>query len=142
MTCKKQIVRFLYRGALSDGEVFDTCLDEPHEVVLGRGRVMKPLEQALANMVPGEERTVEIPTEDAYGAYDEDAVQVVPACKVPHGSSMPVGSYVNWFSPRSLNPVPAKVVARENEVITLDFNHPLAGRDLVYWVKLVSTERF
>ena len=68
-------VRFLYRGSLLDGTVFDDGKDEPHEIILGRHQVMKPLEAALSSMEVGEERTVGIQAKDAYGLYDERALQ-------------------------------------------------------------------
>lgn len=134
-----QIVRFLYKGTLADnGEVFDDCKGEPHEVIIGRRQVMKPLEDALALMEPGEERVIELAAADAYGEYDESALQHFPAYKVPNGENLPVGEYIGWTSPRNIEPIPAKVVSIENQVVTLDFNHPLAGKDLTYWVKVVE----
>ena len=63
-------VRFLYRGSLLDGTVFDDGKDEPHEITRGRHQVMKPLEAALSSMEVGDERTVSIQAKDAYGLYD------------------------------------------------------------------------
>ena len=131
-------VRFLYRGRLSDGTVFDDGKDQPHEIILGRHQVMKPLEDALATMQPGEERTVAIAAADAYGPYRQDALQSFPTYAVPHGADLPVGETIGWTSPRNRTPIPAKVVSIEDQVVTLDFNHPLAGKDLVYWVKLAA----
>ena len=133
-------VRFLYRGSLLDGTVFDDGKDEPHEIILGRHQVMKPLEAALSSMEVGEERTVGIQAKDAYGLYDERALQSFPAYKVPHGEDLPVGETIGWTSPRNAQPIPAKVVNIENQVVTLDFNHPLAGKDIEYWVKLVAVD--
>ena len=53
---------------------------------------------------------------------------------------MPVGQYIGWTSPRNVEPIPVKVVSIENQIATLDFNHPLAGKDIVYWVKLVDVD--
>ncbi len=99
---------------------------------------MKPLETALQSMEIDEERTVEIEAKDAYGLYDDEALQSFPAYKVPNGDKIPVGSMIEWTSPRNNKPIPAKVVSIENQIVTLDFNHPLAGKDIVYWVKLVD----
>lgn len=89
-------------------------------------------------MAPGEERVVEIAAADAYGEYDESAVQRFPSYKVPNGENIPVGEYIGWTSPRNSEPIPAKVVSIVNQVVTLDFNHPLAGKDITYWVKVVE----
>lgn len=140
MAQKGQTARFLYRGSFPDGEVFDDCEGTPHEIILGRRQVMKALEDVLLEMEPGEERTVELAAADAYGEYDESAVQHFPTYKVPNGENLPVGEYIGWTSPRNIEPIPAKVVSVENQVATIDFNHPLAGKDIVYWVKLLELE--
>lgn len=137
---KGQKVRFLYKGSFPDGEVFDDSGDVPHEVILGRRQVMRKLEDTLAEMEVGEERTIELSPAEAYGEYNEDAVQHFPTYKVPNGENLPVGEYIGWTSPRNAEPIPAKVVSVENQVATLDFNHPLAGKDIVYWVKLVGVD--
>ena len=124
MPSKGQRVRFLYRGSFPDGRTFDDC--------------MKALEEALAAMEPGEERVLELSPAEAYGAYDESALQRVPTYRIPNGENLPVGQMIAWKTPRSAEPVPATVVSVENQVATLDFNHPLAGKDLVYWVKLID----
>lgn len=135
-----QRVRFLYRGSLPEGEVFDDCEGSPHEIIIGRHQIMRKVEEALAEMEIGEERTIELAPEDAYGPYREDALQKFPAYKVPNGENLPVGETIGWRSPRNIEPIPAKVVSIENQIVTLDFNHPLAGKDIVYWVKLVSVD--
>lgn len=136
----KRRVRFLYRGSLPDGQVFDDCEGTPHDIVLGRGQVMKSLEEALSSMEVGDERTLSIAAEDAYGSYDEKALQSFPISSIPNGKDLPVGETIGWTSPRNNTPLPAKVVRVENQVATLDFNHPLAGKDLVYWIKLVGVD--
>lgn len=138
MAHEGQYARFLYRGSLPNGEVFDQCEETPHEIVLGRHQVMRALENALLEMEIGEERTLELGPDEAYGQYNEDAVQKVPTYKIPNGENLPVGETIGWTSPRNIEPIPVKVVSIENQVATLDFNHPLAGKDIVYWVKLVG----
>ncbi len=138
MNREGQTVAFLYQGSLLDGTIFDEGKSTPHSIVLGRGNVMRALEEALGDMSLGEERTVEIAAADAYGEYDKNAVQHVPLYKIPHGSNMPVGEIVAWKTPLREEPIPARVASIENEVATLDFNHPLAGKDIVYWVKVVD----
>lgn len=131
-------VRFLYKGSFPDGTVFDDGTAEPHEITLGRRQVMEAIESALSTMKVGEEAVIELSAEAAYGPYDEDAVQRFPAYMVPNGNNLPVGKTIGWTSPRNSQPIPAKVSSIENGIVTLDFNHPLAGKDIVYWVKLVE----
>lgn len=136
----KKIVSFLYKGSLLDGTIFDDCKGEPHRIYIGRHQVMSALEDALDEMSLNEERILEIAAKDAYGEYNEDAVQQVPTFKIPNGANMPVGEIIAWKTPRSADPIPAKVLKIENQVASLDFNHPLAGKDIVYWVKVVGIE--
>ncbi len=138
MVREGQRIRFLYKGSLPDGTVFDDCLGVPHEIVIGRHQVMRALETALSEMEPGEERTLDLPCSEAYGEYNESAVQKVPTYKIPNGDNLPVGETIGWTSPRNIEPIPVKVVSIENQVATLDFNHPLAGKDIAYWIKLVE----
>ena len=83
MAQKGQTARFLYRGSFPDGEVFDDCEGTPHEIILGRRQVMKALEDVLLEMEPGEERTVELAAADAYGEYDQSAVEPFPVPSPP-----------------------------------------------------------
>ncbi len=138
MNREGQTVAFLYRGSLPDGTVFDEGKGVPHSIVLGHGNVMRTLEEALGDMSLGEERTVEIAAADAYGEYDKNAVQRVPLYKIPDGSNLPVGEIIAWKTPLREEPIPARVTSIENQVATLDFNHPLAGKDIVYWVKVIG----
>jgi FKBP-type peptidyl-prolyl cis-trans isomerase 2 len=132
------IISFLYRGSLADGTVFDENTEAPHEITVGRSQVMPVLEQALVEMDVGEERVVDIAAADAYGEYLEDAIQSVPIHLIPNGEGIPEGETILWSSPRSPRPIPAKVLSTANKVAQLDFNHPLAGKDLIYWVKVVG----
>lgn len=131
-------LNFLYRGTLLNGTVFDESGDEPHEIISGRSKVMPLMEQALLEMAPDEERVIELAAKDAYGEFDKSAVQEVPTYKIPNGSNMPEGEMILWTSPRNNKPIPAKVSRIENQIAYLDFNHPLAGQDVVYWLKLIS----
>jgi peptidylprolyl isomerase len=133
-------VTFLYKGSLPDGGVFDDGTNEAHQITLGWREVMKPLEDALDEMELGEERTIAIAAKDAYGDYDPQAVQRVPTFKIPNGENIPAGEMILWKSPRNPRPIPAKVLSVVNQVAELDFNHPLAGKDIVYWIKLVSID--
>ena len=140
MSRTNKVASFFFRGSFPDGEVFDERLETPYRIRLGAAQVMKPIDQALMEMEIGEERTLFIGAEDAYGAYAREAVQKVAASAIPDGENVPVGEMIWWRHPNSPDPVPVKVVSFEDGIIELDFNHPLAGKDLVYWIKLVEIE--
>lgn len=138
MAQKGQRVRFLYRGSFPDTEVFDDCNGKPHEITLGLHQVMRTLEDALLDMEVGEERTLRIAAADAYGTYDGKAVQRVPTYRIPQGDRLAEGETIAWTSPRNAEPLYARVLGIENQIASLDFNHPLAGKDIVYWIKLIE----
>jgi peptidylprolyl isomerase len=128
----------LYKGYFPNGDVFDDGTNTPFEITIGRHQIMPVLEKAISGLEINEESTLEIKAKDAYGEYDEEAVQRVPTYKIPNGQNIPEGEIIGWTSPRNTKPIPVKVVKIENQVATLDFNHPLAGKDIVYWVKRIK----
>ncbi len=130
---------FFYEGRIAEtGEVFDDGRTEGITVAFGRAQVMPPVERALADMEVGEERLVEVPAEEGFGLHDPKAVLGVPLKDVPNGENLPVGDLIAWRSPRAEKPLPVRVVSAGDGVAVFDFNHPLAGKDLVYWVKLAA----
>lgn len=129
-----------YKGMFPDGTVFDDNEDgEPLEVLIGaRHSVMEPLENTVRQMNIGEERIVEIPCELAYGKYDRDGVKRIQKYLVPNADRLEAGMSIQWTSTNSIEPIHVRVVHVDDFVVELDFNHPLAGKDLVYWVKVVD----
>lgn len=132
------VISFLYKGSLSDGTVFDDARGEPHEIITGRAQVMPLLEKNLLEMAVGEERTIDLSCKDAYGSYAEKNVERVPAYMIPNGESLQEGMMVNWRSPRNDKPIPVRIRSIVDHVVELDFNHPLAGKDLTYWIRVVG----
>lgn len=133
-------ITFNYCGKLEDGSVFDDGTAEPHSIIEGRGQVMPLLEKALLKMEIGEERTVVIPAEQAYGTWDSHAVVTAPASSIPKADLLPEGEYIAWKNPVSSKPLPAKVISKDCGIVQLDLNHPLAGKNLEYWVKVTASE--
>lgn len=130
-------VRISYVGMYEDGTVFDACgPDDLLDVSIGRNSVFRPLDDALACMEAGEEREVRIPCEEAYGEYDPKGVVVLPRCRIQDGDKLEVGMSIKWHDPQKPHDVAVKVVEADAATVKLDFNHPLAGKDLVYRVKV------
>lgn len=132
-------VRINYVGKYADGTVFDDHRNgEPIEITIGGRSVPAALDRAIARMKVGEDRTVEVPK--AYGDHHPEAVQRrIPRQKIPNGEKLAQGMTVLWTSPANpLTPVPVTITRADEFTVDLDFNHPLAGKDLVYWVKLVE----
>ncbi len=135
-----ELLTFVCEGRVAGGEVFEDRRDDPVTIEGGRGRIIPAVEEALLAMEPGEERVLEIAAADAYGAYDPRGVRKAPVHEVPHAEDLPVGEYIAWRNPVSTKPIPAKVASVGGGYVELDLNHPLAGRDLVYWVRLIARE--
>jgi len=126
-----------YTGKLEDGSIFDSSLNEGREpltAVLGEGSLIKGFEDGLINMSEGESKTVEIEPSEAYGEYQEDMINSIPKTQVPEGVS--VGDMLQGFGP--MGPINVKVVEVNEETVTLDANHPLAGKKLIFDIEVVS----
>lgn len=130
-----------YVGTLEDGTVFDDNESgEPLRVVMGGGAVMAPLMEALKEMGEGEERAVLVPASEAYGAYDPKGILTVARAQIQDGYDLKEGQSVMWRSKEKPQPVAVKVIAADEEVVRIDFNHPLAGKDLTYRIRVTRVE--
>ncbi|MBR0405676.1 MAG: peptidylprolyl isomerase [Eggerthellaceae bacterium] len=131
-------VRVEFVGKLEDGTVFDSSeMNGPLEFMTDCRQVIRGLDRAVQDMEVGETRTVIIPAEDAYGPYDERNIQQRELRYIPNAEELPVGQVINFFGPAGQK-VPAKVLRVDDTYAYLDFNHRLAGKDLVY--ELTVTE--
>ena len=132
------VIRVHYTGKLKDGTVFDSSRDgDPLKFQVGKGEVIAGFDQAMVGMAAGEVKTVEIPAEDAYGDYEENRKIEISREQVPPGLDLEVGQALQ-MNPRDGDPIIVTVAAMEAETITLDANHPLAGKDLVFEVELLE----
>lgn len=132
-------VKVHYTGRLKDGTVFDSSENrEPLEFTLGNGQMIPGFEKAVDGMDVGEERTAEIVADEAYGQRQDNMVVNVPKEQVPPDIKPEVGQQLAINREGQNIPVVVADVT-ESEVI-LDANHPLAGKDLVFEIKLVEIE--
>lgn len=130
-------VKVHYTGRLEDGTVFDTSIAEgrePLEVELGLGQLIKGFEDGLIDMSEGEKKTIEISVEDAYGEPKPEFINEVPKTNVPEG--IQVGESLQGMGPQG--PVNVQVIEVNEETVTLDANHPLAGKNLIFDLEVVS----
>jgi len=130
-------VKVHYTGRLEDGTIFDTSIAEgrePLEVELGLGQLIKGFEAGLIDMTEGEKKTIEIPVSDAYGEPKPEFINEIPKANVPEG--IQVGESLQGMGPQG--PVNVQVIAVNEETVTLDANHPLAGKNLIFDLELVS----
>lgn len=132
------IVKIHYTGTLDDGTQFDSSRDrEPLEFQLGSGQVIPGFDKAVEGMSIGEEKTVNIEPADAYGQHHEQMVQEVPMSALPQGMKPEVGMGLQAQS-QDGQPVNLLVTAVDEDTITVDGNHPLAGKNLNFDIELVS----
>ncbi len=131
-------VRFHYTGTLEDGSVFDSSEGrDPLEFELGSGSIIPGLDRAIAGMSAGEQKTVTIPSAEAYGDYQPQARQDVPREQIPDHIPLDEGTMLQMQTPDGRQ-IPVKVTSVSDSTVTLDANHPLAGKDLTFAVEVVS----
>jgi FKBP-type peptidyl-prolyl cis-trans isomerase 2 len=131
-------VKVHYTGTFADGTQFDSSRGrEPLEVKLGAGQVIPGFDEALTGMSVGDTKTVTIPADQAYGARREEMVQQVPRSAIPADIELAGGLRLSAQGPngQTFNFV---VASFDDQQVTLDGNHPLAGRDLTFDLELVS----
>ncbi|WP_309083123.1 peptidylprolyl isomerase [Chelativorans sp.] len=132
------IVRVHYRGRLTDGTEFDSSEGrEPLEFQVGGGQVIPGFERQVEGMEVGEKSTVTVPADDAYGMRDERQVQSVPREALPDDLDLRVGARLTATT-RDGKQIPLTVVDVDDQQVTVDANHPLAGQDLVFDLELVE----
>jgi len=131
-------VKIHYTGKLPDGTVFDSSKDgDPLEFKLGENMVIPGLEHAIIAMNEGEEKTESIPTAEAYGDRKQELVFKVERESVPPDVELSVGLQLEIHQDDG-NTFAVTVVQIDDDTITLDANHPLAGQDLIFEFKLIE----
>ncbi len=130
-----------YTGKLQNGDVFDSSKDEePLSVKVGGGDVIPGFEHALVGMETGEEKVFELAPDQAYGSRREELVHVIDRKQIPQEMKLEVGMQLALKGNDS-DPIPAHVVAMTDASVTLDTNHPLAGKSLTFEVSIVDIKR-
>lgn len=132
------LIRIHYTGRFPDGTVFDSSEGrEPLEFTLGVGQVIAGLDRHVGQMRVGDKSTVTIPAADAYGPHYDEAVQVMSRNFVPAGITIEIGTQLQARG-QDGNLVNITVIDMDDETITVDANHPMAGKDLIFDVELVD----
>ncbi|HYW35782.1 MAG TPA: peptidylprolyl isomerase [Balneolaceae bacterium] len=132
-------VKVHYTGKLNDGSVFDSSQDrEPLEFTLGEGQLIPGFEKAVEGMEVGDNTTVEIPSDEAYGERRDDLELEVAKNELPGDIDPEVGMQLQMKQQESGQAIPVQITAVEDEKVKLDANHPLAGKDLTFDIELVE----
>ncbi len=131
-------VKIHYTGSLDDGTVFDSSQGrEPLEFTTGSGQVIKGFEKGVLGMKVGQEKTIHIPAEEAYGPANPQLIRKLPRKALPKEREPQVGMIIGLVRSDGMQ-TEAKIIAVTEEEISVDLNHPLAGEALNFKVKLVS----
>ncbi|HOI13145.1 MAG TPA: peptidylprolyl isomerase [Methanoculleus sp.] len=127
-----------YTGTLENGTVFDSSAGrEPLRFTVGSGRMIPGFEEGVIGMQVGEEKTLHIPADRAYGPYREELIFALDAAGVAGAENLAVGDQVG-VPLQNGQVIPATVVAVSADTVTIDANHRLAGEDLTFTVSLVE----
>ncbi len=134
-------VKVDYEGSFDDGEVFDSSKHEDHshplEFEVGAGHVIKGFDEAVIGMKKNEEKEIIIKPECGYGGKNEKLIREVPRKNLPQDREPKVGMMVD-IGLQDGKHVPAKIEKITKEKITLNLNHPLAGKTLHFKIKVVG----
>ena len=132
-------VKVNYTGSLEDGTVFDASERHggPLQFEVGSGQVIAGFDTAVMGMKPGEQKVITIPPEKAYGNHSEDLVIQAPKKDIPQNENLKPGFVILAKFPDG-SEMPARVIKVEGEMVTMDFNHPLAGKTLKFTITVVS----
>lgn len=129
-----------YIGTLDNGRIFDSTPDaEPLRFTLGAGEVFPALEEAVCGMAKGEVKNVLIPAAQAYGPHRRENMAVLQRKDLPAGAEPRVGQKVR-IDLASGRELPMRVVKVSDTEVTLDGNHPLAGLDLTFALRVEEVE--
>lgn len=135
---KGDVVKVHYTGTLTTGEQFDSSAGrEPLEFEVGAGQMIRGFDAGVEGMAIGDKKTIQIQAADAYGAWSEDNLIEFPKSGIPEDMKLEVGMEL-MLRDNQGRPHPVTVHELLDEVVRLDANHQLAGKDLVFDIELVE----
>lgn len=127
-----------YTGTLEDGTEFDSSHGgEPLEFTIGNGGIIPGFEEAVKGMQVGDTKRVTIAPEQAYGPYHDEMTQDIPREAIPADIELYVGMILQAQGPEGQH-ASFTVKAFDEQQVTIDGNHPLAGKDLTFDLELVA----
>jgi len=132
-------VQVHYKGTLADGSEFDNSKNRgtPLQFEVGSGQLIKGFDDAVKGMGLGEVKTFTVDAGNAYGYHQSEAVQEYSKEAFPEGYKFVKGEMVEGHS-ESGAPLMAKIIQLSEDTVTLDLNHPLAGKDLTFEIEIIG----
>lgn len=135
---KGDVVRVHYTGTLTDGSQFDSSVGRnPLEFTVGAGQMIAGFDAGVVGMVVGEKKTLQIDPDNGYGQSNPEAIIEFPKTNAPEGMELEVGMQLNLQNEYG-QPVPVVIIELREDLVVMDANHSLAGKDLIFEVELVE----
>ena len=132
------LVLMHYSIALTNGiEIESSFNDEPVEINMGNGEVTEGMELALFGLKEGEKQTLTLTAEQGFGVRDEDNIHDMPLSDFPENMPPEVGLSYSFESPED-GEIPGTVLSIKDGMAEIDFNHPLAGQEIVFTVDILG----
>ena len=136
---KGDTIKVDYEGSLEDGTVFDASQNHGQqlEFEVGSGQLIKGFDEAVVGMKVGQEKKVDIDPEHAYGQRDPEMLKEIPREQLPKNQEPKVGMGIVIGLPNG-SKFPATIAKVSDKTVTLDLNHPLAGKKLTFKIKVAQ----
>lgn len=131
-------VKVHYTGKLEDGTIFDSSANrEPLQFKIGEGKIIEGFEKAVVGMNPGDEKTTKVSSDKAYGPHRNELVVAIPRKQFPEHLKPEVGQQLQMRQRDGRTSI-VTVADVSESTVTIDANHPLAGKDLTFDIKLLD----
>lgn len=130
-----------YTAKLEEGSVFEkTPKEKPLEFKVGENQVVPGFEKAVLGMALNEEKTFTLKPAEGFGERRDNLVKSIPKALIPKDAVFKVGDTV-MVEIQGGSPIPAKILEVNDEAVVLDVNHPFAGHDVTFDLKVVGIDR-
>lgn len=134
-------VKVDYEGKLEDGTIFDSSKHGDHshpiEFTVGENQVIPGFENGVIGLEKGDEKEIHIEPKDAYGEKNPELTKEFPKANLPKDQEPKIGMGLMLQAPTGQQ-IPAIISEVKDTSVVLDFNHPLAGKKLIFNVKVVE----
>ena len=132
-------VKVHYTVKMKDGTVCGSSVDrDPLQFTIGKGQTVQAMEKAVVGMSPGQSKTIDIPSDQAFGPHRQELVAVIKRDQFPQEVKPEVGQQLELKQSEGSDTVVVTITDVSASTVTLDANHPLAGKDLTFEIKLVE----
>ena len=131
-------VQMHYSLRLEDGTLVESSYGaEPVEFEMGDGTLINGLERALYGLATGAQQSIRISPKEGYGERDEQRIHLLPRANFDVDMPVDAGTIISFEMP-SGEEVPGMIIAADNETVQVDFNHPLAGHEVIFEVDVLA----